>query len=1206
MTALEPDVTGYQLSPQQQALYRRHGGVDRVSRRVRTDGTISVDDIAGRLSAMVAAHEVLRTRYVDVAGLSVPVQVVDEPDGVAVETLPEGGAIVRAGAVSVEHVPTADGTELVVELPRLSTDPASWELLVGTLTGALDAPGEVLQYADVAVWLQEQLVNAVPAATTTWSYLPFVTADGSASHVSSTIPATTVQRVQEVAEELAVDEAAVVLAAWESVYVRYTRTEEHHAMVVTDGRSAPGLGNLVGPLERPVPLSFELAQETSFADAVKAAHAALTDAKAAEYEFDPAEVERQATAFAFRYRNNGLAEPLDVLADLHVDCLSGPEGLLVAVAAKGANAEDLGSFTEAFGHFLADAVTEPVRQIGVLRMARQPEQAPEPVSQPETVLRGILARAGEQPDALAVVGGAAVVTYRELVDRAASFADVLRKRGVRPGALVPVMAESAVETVVAMIGIWLAEAAFVPLDPAWPQAQMDAVVHDVTAPVIVTPDLSILDTDPQLEPTTRTGVAYVIYTSGTSGTSKGVVIGHEQLAHYVAASSEVFRIDSGTRSVAMSTLAADLAYTAIFPVLVKGGCVDLIDLDVATDPAALAERLRRHPADLMKLVPSHLTVLLAAADDPAAILPREVLVLGGEFLPPSLADRLQALAPDLRVYNHYGATETTIGAVCQLIGTARDERLRSVPVGTGFGGNSVTVVDSAGALLPPWCPGEVLISGPHVGLGYLSGQTGGFSGRRYWLGDLGRFVPGAGVEVLGRLDDQVKLRGHRISLGEIQGSVRRLHGVVAATVIAREGESGLISHLDAYVVLDGDATTAHLEEQLRRELPPAWVPTRWQVVEQLPLTSNGKLDRSALTPVEPQRTRPTRPTDSVEQRLLVIWEEVVGIGDISRDDDFFELGANSLDAIKLIARVNRAFGSNLPMASIMRARTVAATADLIRSGKFHDSNLVPLRQGPTTSPVFCFHPGGGTTLCYWDLARMLPAEHRVVGVEAIGLHGKPPHDDFTIMTEDYAAAIAAGGYGPPVLVGWCFGGLVARGTADALRRAGHDVALLVLVDCPAPGFDDTTDDALQEAQLLTESKLASKFAWHFEPELPSMPAEAPSKYELMLKAMQTGGHLPEGTTEDEVETIFDVYTANSKAWEEYAAGGVAQGTDYPVLLVRAEADGTLADTDRTWGWASSIGPDLRFASVTADHHSIMRPPAVAELASVITQTRNAR
>jgi thioesterase domain-containing protein/acyl carrier protein len=425
-------------------------------------------------------------------------------------------------------------------------------------------------------------------------------------------------------------------------------------------------------------------------------------------------------------------------------------------------------------------------------------------------------------------------------------------------------------------------------------------------------------------------------------------------------------------------------------------------------------------------------------------------------------------------------------------------------------------------------------------------------------------------------------------------------------VVAREDENGLISHLDAYVVLDGDATVADLEERLRRELPPAWVPTRWQVVEKLPLTSNGKLDRKALTPVEPQRTRPTRPTDSVEQRLLVIWEEVVGIGDISRDDDFFDLGANSLHAIKLIARVNRAFGSNLPMASIMRARTVAATADLIRGGKFHDSNLVPLRQGLATSPVFCFHPGGGTTLCYWDLARMLPAEHQVVGVEAIGLHGKSPHDDFAVMTEDYAAAIATGGYGPPVLVGWCFGGLVARGTADALRRAGHDVALLVLIDCPAPGFDDTADDALQEAQLLTESQLAGRFAWHFEPELPSMPAEAPSTYELMLKAMQTGGHLPEGTTEDEVKTIFDVYAANSKAWEEYAAGGVAQGADYPVLLVRAEADGTLADTDRTWGWGSLIGPDLRFASVTADHHSIMRPPVVAELASVITQIRNAQ
>ncbi|MYW90733.1 alpha/beta fold hydrolase [Amycolatopsis rubida] len=1204
MTALEPEATGFQLSPQQHALYRRYGGAARVSRRIPTDETMSVDDIVSRLSAMVAAHEALRTRYVGVAGLSAPVQVVDDPGGVVVEPLPRGGALVHAGAVTVERVPTAEGVDLVVELPRLSTDSASWELLVGTLTGAVDLPGEVLQYADVAVWLQEQLVDAKPGAETR-SYLPFVTSGSGVAEVSPAIPATTVRRVKEIAEELAVAEAAVVLAAWESVYVRYTRTEGHRAAVVTDGRSAPGLGNLFGPLERPVPLPFELGQETSFADAVKAAHAALTEAKAAEYEFDPANVVGDTTAFTFRYRENGLAEPPDVLADLHVDCLSSPGGLQVAVAVKGAANEDLSSFAEAFVLLLADAVTDPARQIGVLGLAPQPKHAQEPVSRPETVLRSILKRADEQPDVSAVVADAAAVTYRDLVDRATSLAELLREHGVRPGALVPVIAEPAVETLVAMAGIWLAEAAFVPLDPSWPQARIDAVVRDVAASAIVTRGLSILDTGLRPEPATRAGAAYVIYTSGTSGTAKGVVIGHEQLAHYAAASGAVLRVGNGTRFAAMSTLAADLAYTAIFPVLAKGGSVHLIEPDVATDPAAFAERLRRNPVDAMKLVPSHLIALLAAGDDPAAVLPRETLVLGGEPLPLSLVDQVRALAPDLRVYNHYGPTETTIGASCRLVGTTRDERQRSVPVGTGIGGTSVTVVDSAGALLPPWCPGEILISGPTVGLGYLTGETG-FADGRYQTGDVGRLVPGAGVETLGRLDDQVKLRGHRIRLGEVEGAVRRLSGVVAAAVTARGDENGLISHLDAYVVLDGNATAADLEERLRRELPPAWVPTRWQVVEQLPLTGNGKLDRDALTPIEPRRTRPTRPTDSVEQRLLVIWEEVVGVDGVSRDDDFFDLGGHSLHAIKLMARVNRAFGSNLPMASVLRARTVAATADLIREGRFHDSNLVPLRQGPATSPVFCFHPGGGTTLCYWDLARMLPAEHQVVGVEAIGLHGRPPHDDFAVMAEDYAAAIAAGAYGPPVLVGWCFGGLVARGTADALRRAGHDVALLVLVDCPAPGFDDTTDEALQEAQLLTESKLASRFAWHFEPELPSMPAETPTSYELMLKAMQTGGHLPEGTTEDEVKTIFDVYAANSRAWEEYAAEHVERRAEYPVLLVRAEADGAPADTDRTWGWGSLIGRDLQFASIAADHHSIMRQPAVAELASAITRTRNAK
>jgi thioesterase domain-containing protein len=269
-------------------------------------------------------------------------------------------------------------------------------------------------------------------------------------------------------------------------------------------------------------------------------------------------------------------------------------------------------------------------------------------------------------------------------------------------------------------------------------------------------------------------------------------------------------------------------------------------------------------------------------------------------------------------------------------------------------------------------------------------------------------------------------------------------------------------------------------------------------------------------------------------------------------------------------------------------------AALVRGSDVQDSNLVPLRAAREArggAPIFCIHPGGGNTLSYWELARALPPDRSVFGVESWGLHGRPPQQDFAVMAEECAAAVAAAGDAAPVIVGWCYGANMAYATAQALRRSGREVARLVLVN---GGIPDGADGGLAQRPA---DHLIRRFAFHYQLDVPTGPL-GPRE---LLKALQDVGRLPPDAGEAELRSLLDVFTANMTALDRYFVqeGNTFDKPDFPVLLVRAEPADEPLDPDRTWGWGEVVGPDLGFASVAADHHGIMHRPAVAELAELI-------
>ncbi|MGW2089589.1 non-ribosomal peptide synthetase/MFS transporter [Streptomyces sp. NPDC001880] len=689
------------------------------------------------------------------------------------------------------------------------------------------------------------------------------------------------------------------------------------------------------------------------------------------------------------------------------------------------------------------------------------------------------------PERTAVVAEDGTLTYAELDERAARVAEGLLAAGVRAGEPVAVLAERDIHLPVALLGVLKAGAAFVPLEPAHPDERLARTVTASgarfvlarraladrvrTSHVLVTEALSASGATRADRPRAEVKedqLAYLIYTSGTTGTPKGVGVEHRSLTHYLHAALE--RIDGHERSFALlSTAAADLGYLSLFGALVSGGVLHLVERERATDPAELAAYFATHPVDIVKMVPSHLE-LLAAHGDLAAVLPGHLLVLAGEACPPQLVARVQAARPGLRVHNHYGPTETTVSVLgCEPgdIGDPSDTTAVSAPLGTPFPNALCYVVDRSGRLAPPGTPGELWIAGPGVARGYAGNTEAtarafvpdpvGGTQRCYRTGDRVRIRVDGLVEFLGRLDDQVKVRGYRVEPGEVAAACRALPSVREAVVLA-VGEAHR-RRLVAWVVPAVDSAPldiAAVRSALRSQLPDHMVPSVLVPLPEIPLTPNGKVDRAALpVPQTSEKHSGTTPRSAAERRIAAAWQEVLELPDqdLDIDADFFALGGDSFSAL----RAARLIDPGLRVVSLFTHPTVRELATLLDDPASASTGLLQRLAGPPpgTSPevtVVCVPYGGGSAASYQPLAHELATRRPGVQVLAVELPGHDParaDEDLQSLAEvvtrcrDELADIDTG----RVLVyGHCVGTAPAVALALALEEGGEELAGVVL------------------------------------------------------------------------------------------------------------------------------------------------------------------
>ncbi|HEY4087319.1 MAG TPA: amino acid adenylation domain-containing protein, partial [Bryobacteraceae bacterium] len=845
------------------------------------------------------------------------------------------------------------------------------------------------------------------------------------------------------------------------------------------------------------------------------------------------------------------------------------------------------------------------------------------------------------PDAAALVFEQQTLTYRSLNARANQLARHLRQRGVGPETLVGVCLERSLDMVIAVLGILKAGGAWLPLDPSYPQDRLAFMIEDSAVPVLVThaaledllpsswAQMVMLDADqpaiashPETDfnaGATAENLAYVIYTSGSTGRPKGVQVTHRGLCNLAEAQQELFTPLAGGRVLQFASLSFDASVWEIVMGLASGAALHLGASESLLPGPALTQELLRGAITHVTLPPSALAML-----PQTALTSLHTLIVAGEACSPGLVD---CWSQDRRFVNAYGPTESTVCATAWVCG---GNEPHSPPIGWPLPNTHAWVLDRNLNPLPPGVAGELYVGGVNLARGYLQRWrltaerfvpdclSGAPGARLYNTGDIASFRDDGSLVFLGRADHQVKIRGHRIELGEIENVLEQAAGVRQSVVVAHLDSTGNNS-LAAYVVADANAADApSLRNHLRRHLPEYMLPGTFIFLESLPLSPNGKVDRLALPAPDAAAahagTRAWRPpSNPVEQKLVAIWEDVLDIHPVGVDDDFFLLGGHSLLAVRLMASIEEQFGQHVPMAALFKSPTVAELATRLCSPNETSvwSSLIAVQPAGSGTPLF-FVPGGGGNVVYLHaLARHLGKERPFYGLQARGLDGlSDPHGSIEEMAAAYVTEVLeAQPEGPYYLGGHSSGSWVAFEMARLLQTRGHEVAMVAILDTPAPLPETKTSDVDDdEALYLTKiARLIERWAGRdlditYEALRPLAEAEQMAYLEERLKTVDI---LPPQAGRDQVHGLVQVFKASTRNCTRYAPRGLYNG---PVALLRA-AEIHIEDTgirmnlranDETWGWnqLAQCAVDVRI--IPGDHVTMMAEPHVRELASELS------
>ena len=820
-----------------------------------------------------------------------------------------------------------------------------------------------------------------------------------------------------------------LLACWQTLLWRLTKQSNITVKTVFSGRQYEDLEEVMGLLAKSLPISCQLEENLKFTQLLEEISDRFTEASERQEYFINSEIEPAAIGFEFIdiskvYYGGDLSFTLEnqsVIFDnfkIKLNCIKTQESIIAEFQYNSEliNIDVIKSFAKQFEALVASAVENIDATISELNIFSESEiqrlldelnQTEQNYPQDKLIYQIFESQVELYPNNIAVVFEDQKLTYAELNSQANQLAHYLQKIGVETETIVGIFMERSLEVIIAILAILKAGAAYLPLDTKLPEENLAFRLEDAgvnillsqseIAPKNLNQNIKIITkTDeniaqqPQTNPTSKVStenLAYILYTSGSTGKPKGVAIEHQQILNYLHGIQEKLQFSSIATSAIVSTFAADLGNTVIFPTLCSGGCLHIISQECASDATALANYFQRHPIDYLKIVPSHLSTLLTSNPSPF-LLPRQCLILGGEAATWDLIAKIQEHSPQCRILNHYGPTETTVGALTYPVDNSNSYNAKTVPIGRPLANTKVYILDEKSQPVPVGVPGELHIGGAGLARGYLnhpeltadkfleigkippnsSIKSRGIGNKLYKTGDLARYLPDGNIEFIGRIDNQVKIHGFRVELGEVKTAINQ-HPAVAETVVMLREDEPDRQRLVAYVVLNQklESLSEKLRDFLTKKLLEPTIPSIFVPLKSLPLTANGKIDRKALPTPETILSQNTfvAPTTTVEKQLAEIWAEVLRVEKVGINDNFFELGGDSILSIQIVARANQA-GLNIITRQLFKYQTIAKLAAIVE--------LVPTQtaeQGIVTGEVPI------TPIQHWFFQQNLPEVHHL-------------------------------------------------------------------------------------------------------------------------------------------------------------------------------------------------------------------------------------
>ncbi|MBX2809740.1 MAG: amino acid adenylation domain-containing protein, partial [Cellvibrionaceae bacterium] len=849
-----------------------------------------------------------------------------------------------------------------------------------------------------------------------------------------------------------------------------------------------------------------------------------------------------------------------------------------------------------------------------------------------------------QPQATAVCVDGQSLSYQALAAQSTVIANGLRRAGVAQGELVGVVMTRSTALMAAVYGVLSVGAAYVPIEPTLPaerrqyllansqanrvltqQTLVDKLTWPTARQILVVEDLLA---QPAMEPGDDTllsqhDLAYVIYTSGSTGQPKGVMIDHRGVINTIEDVNRQFDVSAKDSIFGVSSFGFDLSVYDIFGSIASGATLVYPSEEDALNPSRWLDIIHSNQITIWNSAPPLASLLVeTAATRNFTNTSMRVFLLSGDWIPIDLPDRLRAVFPNAKVVSLGGATEASIWSIWYEIDQV-DKAWNSIPYGYPMTNQPWFILDGQGRSVADWVVGDLYIGGAGLAKGYWQDadktaasfiahpQTGE---RIYRTGDLGRYHPSGYIEFMGRSDSQVKIQGHRIELGEIETVLNQRADVESCVVLVSPKQVRGLESMTVFYVPENMAekdkppvNEALLKTYLSAKLPEYMVPQHWRMLDKLPLTNNGKIDRKKLAnlqlPLESVKRQIVAPTTPLEKTVFSIWEKALRISDFGIDDDFFDLGGQSFEAVMVIGQVREQFGVLLSLGDIWQLRTVAQLVKKIAKGDSCSAvtPLIQLDGSGTGEPLFLVHPAGGNVLCYRTLAQQL--NRPVFGLQAPGIKGEAqPLQSIRAFANAYAPLIEQQQTaGKIFLGGWSSGALIAYEIAAQLQRMGRDVAGIVMLDSPAPLVHEEVADALMFKWFLADLGLSETVLASAE----SQDYTGMSAAESVMSVCQILKNHGEFLGEDprQLELIFTVFEAVVRASRNYYAPII----NVDIKLFRAQT-GIVAEFSKhpysnlaQWGWQEIGAGSVDAEYVPGNHYTLLNEPGLSQIVGSIDQ-----